>query len=59
MTIHDHLSIDMFLRPGVYVDSESVAVNALTESALRGLAVNAVERGVALYYYAARDGLKV
>ncbi|MBV1931654.1 MAG: transglutaminase family protein [Porticoccaceae bacterium] len=49
--------VDSFLRPGVYVDSDSSAVSAFTERVLKGIGSDSVERGIALYY-AVRDGLK-
>lgn len=46
-----------FLESGVFVDSDSEAVEAFSERVLRGVTGNDVERGVALYY-AVRDELR-
>lgn len=57
MTTSDPYSVESYLRPGLYVDSDSSTVGVFTERALRGIGSDPVERGIALFY-GVRDGLK-
>ena len=50
-------SIDEYLNPGVFIDSEHPAVQNFTRQALEGVSPTIPERAVALYY-AVRDGLR-
>ena len=57
MAASENNLIDEYLRPGIFVDSDSTSVQHFAEQALQGIGSNPTERGVALYY-AVRDGLK-
>ncbi|MGA8051284.1 MAG: transglutaminase family protein [Burkholderiales bacterium] len=48
-------SLEIYLHPGVYIDSDHPAVIAYARQRVRG--ANDVERGVSLYY-AVRDGIR-
>ena len=48
-------SLEVYLRPGAYIDSDHPAVIAYARRQVRG--ANDVERGVSLYY-AVRDGIR-
>jgi transglutaminase-like putative cysteine protease len=51
------MTINDYLRPGVFIDSDHPSVKAFAHSALKGAGIAPVERAVALYY-AVRDGLR-
>ncbi len=50
-------TINEYLKPGVFIDSDHPAVQAFTEKALADAGPTAIDRAVALYY-AVRDGLR-
>ena len=57
MTVDLDLTVDEYLTPGVFVDSDHPAVKAFAEKALEGAGPTAIDRAVALYF-TVRDGLR-